>query len=79
MNDAAKFDISEIDIIYHYCKYSNRTLIVKVTELHGIGYYAIKAEYVHIEYSYTLELYMIESCTGVKSSRKLQFSVEVNR
>ena len=52
--------------------------MVKVTGLHGLGDHNFEAEYVNIDYPETLALYIIGSSIGVKSSRKLRFSVEAN-
>ena len=78
MNDADKSDICEIDIISHYWESNNGNLMVKVSGLYGIGDDTVEAEYVNIDYPYTLEPYILGSSIWEKSSWKLIFSKETN-
>ena len=68
MNDADKSDICEIDIILHYWERNNEKLTVKVAGLHGLGDDTFEAEYVNIDYPYTLEPYILGISIREKSS-----------
>ena len=46
--------------------------------MYGLGNDSVEAEDANIEYPDTLEIYIIVSSTGAKSSRKIQFSVKAN-
>ena len=50
LNDTDKCDISEIDILLHYWKQSNVTLMVKVTRLYTLGDDAMKAEDLKVDF-----------------------------
>ena len=50
--------------------------MLKVVGLHGLGDNTVEAEYVNIDYPYTLEPYILGSSIWVKSSFKLHFSRE---
>ena len=52
--------------------------MVKVTGLHGLGDDTVENGDVNIDYPDTPELYIMGSFIGVKSFRKLCFSVEAN-
>ena len=49
----------------HYWKSASGKLMVKVTELHGIGDEVVEADDVNINYPETLVLYIMGSCIGV--------------
>ena len=49
----------------HYWKSASGKLMVKVTELHGIGDEVVEADDVNISYPETLVLYIMGSCIGV--------------
>ena len=68
LNYADKSDLNEIDIMLHYWKQSNDMLMVRVTGWYIQSDDFVKAEYVKVDYTETLALYMIRSCIGVKSS-----------
>ena len=50
--------------------------MVRVTGLYTLGNDSIKAEYVQVDYPYTLALYILRSSIGVKSSCKFHCSIE---
>ena len=76
LNDTDKYYISDIGILLQYWKRSNVMQMVRFTGLQTLCYYAIKAEDIKFNYPYTLELYIIRSSIGVKSSRKVLYSRE---
>ena len=76
LNDAEKYYISAIYILSYYWKYATGNMMVKVAGLHELGDEKVEAEDVKIDYPYTLAIYLMVSCIGVKSSHKPRFSVE---
>ena len=50
--------------------------MLKITGLYGLVEKPVEAADVNIEYPYTLALYLLGTCIGVKKSRKTRFFVE---
>ena len=64
LSDAENYDISQIDILLHYWKYSNGIMMVEFSGFCGLGDDAIKLEDVKIDYPDTLSIILQEVAQG---------------